>query len=93
MDAKRLGLVDVLGDFNDAIKIAAKMAKLEKYKITELPEQKDALEELLKDLKEDAQASFVKNNLGEAGDYYKSVKEIFGMRGVQTRMLYDISIK
>ncbi|MEO5569648.1 MAG: signal peptide peptidase SppA [Bacteroidia bacterium] len=92
-DAKRLGLVDVLGDFNDAIKIAARMAKLENYRITELPEQKDPLEELLKDLKEDIQMSYVKENFGEASAYYKSLKEILNMNGVQTRMMFDLVIK
>jgi protease-4 len=92
-DAKRLGLVDVLGDFNDAIKIAAKMAKLDKYRITELPAQKDPIEELIKDLKDDAEASYVKNTFGEAGNYLKSVKEILNMRGVQTRMMFDFAVR
>jgi protease IV len=93
IDAKRLGLVDVLGDFNDAIKIAAKMAKLDKYRITELPYQKDPLEELLKDMKEDARASYVKENFGEAADYYKSLKDILDMRGIQARMMFDVEIR
>lgn len=93
IDAKRLGLVDVLGDFNDAIKIAAKMAKLDKYRITELPVQKDPIEELIRDLKDDAQASYVKQNFGDAADYLKSLKEILNMRGVQTRTMFDFVIK
>ncbi len=93
MDAKRLGLVDVLGDFNDAIKIAAKMGKVEKYRITELPVQKDPIEELIRDIKDDAQASYVKQNFGEAGGYLKSLKELLNMRGVQTRIMFDFVIK
>ncbi|MEP7171757.1 MAG: signal peptide peptidase SppA, partial [Bacteroidota bacterium] len=92
IDAKRLGLVDVLGDFNDAIKIAARMAKLDKYRITELPVQKDPLQELIKDMKNDAEASYVKNNFGEAADYYKSLKEILNMKGVQARMMFDLVV-
>jgi protease IV len=93
IDAKRLGLVDVLGDFNDAIKIAAKMAKLDKYRVTELPVQKDPLEELLKDMKGDAEASYMEKNFGEAAQYYKSLKDVLNMRGVQTRMMFDVVIK
>jgi protease-4 len=93
MDAQRLGLVDVLGDFTDAVKIAAKMAKLDKYRITQLPEQKDVLQELIKDLKDDSEARSIKNNLGEAASYYTSLKEILKMKGVQTRMLFDFDIK
>ena len=93
IDAKRLGLVDVLGDFTDAVKIAAKMAKLDKYRITQLPEQKEVLQEILKDLKDDSEARSIKNHLGEAASYYTSLKEILKMRGVQTRMLFDFEIK
>ncbi|HKR05267.1 MAG TPA: signal peptide peptidase SppA [Bacteroidia bacterium] len=93
IDAKRLGLVDVLGGFNDAIKIAAKMAKLDNYRITELPVQKDPIEELIKDMKGDAEASYVKKNFGDAADYLKSLKDILNMRGVQARMMFDVVIK
>jgi protease-4 len=93
VDAKRLGLVDVLGDFNDAIKIAARMAKLDKYRVTELPVQKDPLEELLHDLSDDAETSYVKRNFGDAAVYYKTLRDILKMKGVQTRMMFDVAIK
>lgn len=92
-DAKELGLVDVLGGFEDAIHIAAKMAKLDKYRITELPEQKEALQEILDDLSDDASTRFAKINLGDAARYYTSIKELVKLRGVQTRMMFDTDVK
>ena len=47
-DALRIGLVDQLGNLDDAIKKAAEMAELDDYQITYYPEKKDPMEELLK---------------------------------------------
>ena len=50
-DALSIGLVDVLGDLDDAIAIAATKAELtDNYTIAEYPKQKDALTQLLEDL-------------------------------------------
>ncbi|MBA3285149.1 MAG: signal peptide peptidase SppA, partial [Nitrosopumilus sp.] len=49
IDAMQLGLVDTLGGVDVAINIAAQKAGLEKYRIKELPEQKDPFEVILKE--------------------------------------------
>ncbi len=48
--AKEIGLVDELGDLNDAIAAAVKLAELDDYKLRELPAMIDPFEELLKGL-------------------------------------------
>src|SRR5258706_832629 len=92
-DAKRLGLIDVLGGMNDAMKIAARMAKIESYKIISLPEQKDFLERILENISADAKAGAIKTELGDAYPYYNQVKNILNMRGMQARMPVDIIIE
>ncbi len=47
-DAVKLGLVDALGNINDAIAKAAELAGLEDYSLTYYPAKKDPLEEFLK---------------------------------------------
>lgn len=47
-DAIEIGLVDELGNINDAIAKAAELATLGQYDIVTYPEKKDPLEELLK---------------------------------------------
>ena len=47
-DALTIGLVDELGNINNAIEKAAELANLGEYEITEYPGKRDALEELLK---------------------------------------------
>lgn len=47
-DAIGIGLVDCLGNIDDAIAKAAKLAGMEQYKTVYYPEKKDPMEELLK---------------------------------------------
>ena len=47
-DALEIGLVDELGNINDAIKKAVEMAELGEYQLVSYPEKKDPFEEMLK---------------------------------------------
>ena len=47
-DALEIGLVDELGNLNSAIAKAAELANLGQYAITNYPEKKDPIEEMLK---------------------------------------------
>ncbi|MBN8703557.1 MAG: signal peptide peptidase SppA [Bacteroidetes bacterium] len=94
VDAKRIGLVDELGGIDKAIALAAQKAKLDTYKITDLPKQKDPFEEFVKEFSGDVTTKFVKNELGENYIYYKKAKEVMNMKpGVQARMEYDITVE
>ena len=92
-DARDLGLVDVLGGFEDAIDLAANMANLENYRISYLPKQIDPMEELIKDLTGGAKASILENELGKTYKLYKEVNNILEMDEVQMRMPYSFEIK
>ena len=48
--SKKINLVDILGDMNDALEIAADRAKIEKYQIIEYPRQKSSIEKLVSSL-------------------------------------------
>ena len=92
-DALELGLVDVLGGLEDAIKIAAKMAKLESYRIKSLPEQIDPMEELINNFTGISKAYFLKNELGNSFKYYKNINQIINMDELQMRLplYYEIN--
>jgi len=49
---KEINLIDIIGNFNDAIDIAAKLGNLEKYQIIEYPKQKTELQKILSSLSE-----------------------------------------
>jgi len=93
IDAKKIGLVDVLGGLDDAIGIAARMAKVGTYRIISLPEQKDLFQRILENISADAKVKNVKETLGDAYPYYLQMKTILNMRGMQARIPMEIVIE
>jgi protease-4 len=91
-DAKKIGLVDEFGGLDDAIKIAAKRAGLEKYRSVSLPEQKETFDELLKMLGDETSAYFLRAKLGENYSLYQRVQQAMRYQGVQARMAFDVEI-
>ena len=81
-----LGLVDQLGGLEDAIDIAAQMAKLENYRITNLPKLKNPLEELVEDFGGQITQKLLKGELGSTYPYYKTLQELDNMEQLQMRM-------
>lgn len=91
-DALRIGLVDVLGGIDDAIAIAAAKAGVEDYRVVEMPEAKDPMEEMIKELTGGGQEALLKARLGNYYTYMKDVEDMLNMKGVQARMPYSIYI-
>lgn len=92
-DAIKINLVDELGGIQDAIAYAAKQAKLKEYKIVNLPKQKDPLQELFGNGKEEMETRAMKTNLGETYEYVKQVKNVLQLKGVQARLPYEMIIE
>ena len=89
-DALRLGLVDRIGGINDAIEMAARMAKISDYRISSLPEQKDTFQEILTSLKDETEAGIVERELGTSYSYYKNMQTLLKIKGVQALMPFNI---
>lgn len=92
-DAKKIGLVDVLGGLSDAVAIAAKKAGLETYQIRELPEKEDFSTKLMKALNEDVETKFLKTRFGEHYQMIKQIKKFEKLNGIQARMPYEVVIR
>ncbi len=96
--AKELGLVDELGDLDDAIEIAVNKAGVsDDYRIAEYPIIKEPIQQLLDDLaKKDAanlKNAMIKNELGEVSELYFYAKELKNLKGVQARIPFKIEVK
>ena len=91
-NAMDINLIDEYGGLEDAVAGAAELAELEDYRIYELPEQKDPFQELLEQLEEDMQTSWMKHQLGDQYKYYKTIQDIKHLKGVQARMPYQFVI-
>lgn len=92
-DAKKLGLVDVLGGLNDAIAIAVEKSGLENYRVVEYPEKEDFATRLMKGLSGDVEAKFAKSTLGENYQVFQYLKQATQMQGIQARLPYELIIK
>jgi len=89
-DAIVLNLVDELGGLNDAINYAAKAAKLDDYKLVELPKLKNPLEIFLGKAEDEAETRILKKNLGATYTYLKHFQNIISAKGIQTRLPFDM---
>lgn len=92
-EALKNGLVDKLGNINDAIRSAAKMAKVVNYKIVDYPAQKDPFESFFDTSEDKLKDYFAKKEMGEQYQYYQQLKTALTFTGIQARMPYTISIK
>ena len=92
-NAKKLGLVDVLGDLTDAVQIAERMSGLENYRIVKLPKLKDPIEELLDEFSTKLKYRALENELGDAAIYYKTIESIKNSNGVMARIPYNLVIE
>jgi len=94
VQAKERGLVDVLGNFNDAIEIAAEKAGIaDDYKVRFYPRQKPFFEELMEGLEENSRVSAIKEELGDNYIYYQYWQRVKSYNGTQARMPYEFIIQ
>jgi signal peptide peptidase SppA, 67K type len=91
-DAKKIGLVDVIGGMDVAIEIAAKKAKLKSYRITELPKQEDPLTTLLNGFSAKVRSNIIKSELGNQEVIYKNIKEIMARQGINARLPFELTL-
>ncbi|MBI9055346.1 MAG: signal peptide peptidase SppA [Bacteroidales bacterium] len=86
------GLIDDFGGLDDAIKIAAEAANIEKYRTVNYPKLKDPIEQLLEDFQGNVRVSILKNELGDEYKYYNAVQNLKNLQGIQARIPYEVEI-
>jgi protease-4 len=92
VDAKKIGLVDVLGGIETAIDIAAKRAGLTDYRITSLPEQEDPIQSLIKSFG-GVKENLLKEELKENYVYYRQLQKALNCSGIQARIPFEVVIE
>lgn len=90
--ALKIGLVDQLGSFDDAVHEAAKLAKIKSYDLTSYPEQKTLLESILGDMTDQMKVYFVKQQLGVNYRYFENLQQLRNMTGIQARLPFELDI-
>ncbi|WP_025142927.1 signal peptide peptidase SppA [Pedobacter jeongneungensis] len=92
-DAVQIGLADRIGSFNDAIKAAAKKAKLKKYKVVEYPDVIDPWKSLMDEGTDKIKTYYTKQELGDNYFLYQQMKKVIASSGIQARMPFEAVIK
>lgn len=93
-DALKIGLVDQLGNINDAIAKAAELAKITDYKITYYPEKKDFWTKLLEKGSGDNKVyAAIRSELGDQYYIYEGFNQIKRAKGIQALMPMQIQFE
>ncbi len=94
-EALKIGLVDKIGGMDDALKAAAKLAKIETYKTKNFPEYEKSFEDLFKNFSlAKTKENMIREEIGEENyQIFEQIKKLKSQKGLQARMAYDIDIK
>jgi protease-4 len=94
-DAIGLGLVDQLGDLEDAIAYAAAKVNLgNDFKVVELPKEKDFFARMMESMnKTDEINAALRKKMGPYYRYFESLENLQGNPGIQARMPFDLIIE
>lgn len=90
-----IGLVDKLGDLDDAIGSAAALAGIDTYKLKYYPKIKDPLEQFIKEFTGQgaAQAEALEQKLQELIPHYERLQTLSEINGsIQARMPYEMKV-
>jgi protease-4 len=93
--AKQIGLVDRLGNIDDAVRCAARMAKVKEYRLKEYPEKKNFLERFLKSYTDDVKTKAIREEIGE--EQYTLLQQLRNIRNMvsvpQARLPFELQVR
>lgn len=91
--ALKIGLVDKLGNLDDAVKAAAKLAKVEKYTTAQYPDAKPWYVGLLDKSTDDYMESQMRAILGEYYSTFSLIRNLKNQNPIQARIPFDPNIR
>lgn len=92
--ARQIGLVDVQGGIQDAIALAAKAAGLNEneYRTADFPKQEDRWTKLIGEITGQTRQSWIEQELGDQYVYYKQLRSLMNLKGIQMRMPFELQV-
>ncbi len=93
LQAKENGLVDVIGSFEDAVRLAAQAAEVEDdYSTRFYPVQKPFIEQLMGSVEQEVESRIFNNNHHLLSPLIEEIETLSRMRGIQARLPFNIEI-
>jgi protease-4 len=94
VQAKEHGLVDLLGGFNDAVKVAAEKADIsDDYRVKFFPKRKSFIEKLLSDSEETVKVKLLQREMKEHYLLYQQWNSIKHYQGAQARLPFEFTLQ
>jgi protease-4 len=96
VQAKQHGLIDIIGNFQDAIDIAAKSAKVsDDYKVRFYPQYTpNFVEQVITQIEDEENSSTtMKQEMGAYYEVYQYWNQMKNYQGTQARMPYELEIQ
>lgn len=92
--AQENGLVDMLGGLDDAIEVAVNAAGIaDDYKVRYYPRQKSFFEQVKEEFSSDLESRLLKGKTGDLYPLIKKIKSLENLKGLQARMMYEITLE
>ena len=91
-NAMERGLVDVMGGLSTALEIAAKKAKLDNYRIVELPKLEDPFTQIMKEFTGDINERILRHELSDHYNQYRFMKQLINGDRIQARLPFEITV-
>jgi protease-4 len=85
-----IGLVDRLGNLDNAIACAQRLAKIKDYHVVNYPSIDYTWKEVIHQLSEDKKQTMLKEELGEFYNYYEQIQQIKKWKSIQARVPYKM---
>jgi protease-4 len=92
-DAKKIGLIDIYGGLDKAIKIAALKANIEDYRVTSLPKKKDPINELIMEIGKNTKSNLSYLNPLKNIILENYIEEIEKIEKIQARIPYILKLE
>ncbi|WP_439182999.1 signal peptide peptidase SppA [Carboxylicivirga taeanensis] len=93
INAVDIDLVDELGGLNRAIELAKEAAELEEFRLVELPEVEDPVQQFMKELTGEARMFVGKSLLGSEYKYFQTLENLKNGPQIQARIPYNLEIR
>ena len=88
-----IGLVDELGNLDDAVTYAAKLAKIEEYRAVSYPDADNPFDQLMNQTKSEYLDSELREMLGDSYSAFFLIRNVKNIDRVQARLPFELNIK
>lgn len=90
-DAQQIGLVDILGGLEDAIRIAVDKAGIDQYMLVEYPKLKNPMEELFYQLTGGIKVKIMQQEMGPLYSSWQQLKDVASHQGILARLPFNLT--